>query len=94
MVLRFYIDLIFIGYGKSGVCFLKIKCSGKYYDIKQIEVVIELKLVNYQDYMIGNNVSVILMDIQKNIVYVLVKDYLVGRLLEFFNFCIYGLKLK
>ena len=92
--LRFHIDPTFTGYGKSGVRLLKIKRSGKYHDIKQIEVATELKLANHQDYMAGNNASVIPTDTQKNTIYALAKDHPVGRLLDFCNFSIHGFKLK
>jgi len=85
MASRFHIDPTFTGYGKSGVRLLKIKRSGKYHDIKQIEVATELKLANYQDYMTGNNASVIATDTQKNTVYALAKDHPVGRSLYCVN---------
>lgn len=87
MASRFHVDPTFTGYGKSGVRLLKIKRSGKYHDIKQIEVATELKLANYQDYITGNNTSVIPTDTQKNTVYALAKDHPVGRSLYFLNFC-------
>jgi len=85
MASRFHIDPTFTGYGKSGVRLLKIKRSGKYHDIKQIEVATELKLANHQDYMTGNNASVIPTDTQKNTVYALAKDHPVGRSLYCVN---------
>ena len=94
MASRFHIDPTFTGYGKSGVRLLKIKRSGKYHDIKQIEVATELKLANHQDYMTGNNASVIPTDTQKNTVYALAKDHPVGRLLDFLDFSIHEFKLK
>lgn len=94
MASRFHVDPTFTGYGKSGVRLLKIKRSGKYHDIKQIEVATELKLANYQDYMTGNNASVVPTDTQKNTVLALAKDHPVRRSLYFLNFCIHGLKLK
>ena len=88
MASRFHIDPTFTGYGKSGVRLLKIRRSGKYHDIKQIEVATELKLANYQDYMTGNNASVVPTDTQKNTVYALAKDHPVGtcRSLYFYVF--------
>lgn len=95
MAAKFHVEPTFTGYGKSGVRLLKIKRSGKYHDIKQIEVATELKLANYHDYMTGNNASVIPTDTQKNTVYALAKDHPVGRSLYFFKiFAIHGLRLK
>ena len=75
MVSLFHIDPSFTGYGKSGVRFLKIKRSGKYHEIKQVEVATELKLDDYRDYNYGNNSSVVPTDTQKNTVYALAKDH-------------------
>lgn len=75
MASRFHIDPTFTGYGKSGVRLLKIKRNGKYHDVKQIEVATELKLATHQDYMTGNNASVVPTDTQKNTIYALAKDH-------------------
>lgn len=79
MASSFHIDPSFTGYGKGGVRLLKIKRSGKYHEIKQIEVATELKLNNYQDYLVGDNASVIPTDTQKNTVYALAKVHPVGE---------------
>lgn len=71
----FHIDPSFTGYGKTGVRLLKIRRSGKYHGIKQIEVSTELKLNNYNDYLYGDNISVVPTDTQKNTVYALAKQH-------------------
>ncbi|KAJ7372253.1 hypothetical protein OS493_019697 [Desmophyllum pertusum] len=83
MASSFHIDPSFTGYGKGGVRLLKIKRSGKYHEIKQIEVATELKLNNYQDYLVGDNASVIPTDTQKNTVYALAKVHPLNNIEEF-----------
>lgn len=84
MASGFHIDHNFTGYGKSGVRLLKIKRNGKYHNIKQIEVQTELKLADHQDYMTGNNASVVPTDTQKNTVYALAKDHPVRWIVIYF----------
>ena len=79
----FSIDPTFTGYGKTGVRLLKIKRSGNYHEIKQVEVATELKLSNNEDYFTGDNSSVVPTDTQKNTVYALAKDHPVGGSLCF-----------
>lgn len=83
MASLFFIDPSFTGYGKSGIRLLKIKRSGKYHEIKQVEVATELKLDNYRDYNYGNNSSVVPTDTQKNTVYALAKDHPLNNIEEF-----------
>ena len=80
MASSFHIDSNFTGYGKTGVRLLKIRRSGKYHGIKQIEVSTELKLNNYKDYLYGDNASVVPTDTQKNTVYALAKQHQVRDL--------------
>ena len=87
MASSFFIDPSFTGYGKSGVRLLKIKRSGKYHEIKQVEVATELKLDNYRDYNYGNNSSVVPTDTQKNTVYALAKDHPVSIISFYFILC-------
>lgn len=83
MASSFHIDPNFTGYGKTGVRLLKIRRSGKYHGIKQIEVSTELKLNNYKDYLYGDNASVVPTDTQKNTVYSLAKQHQINTIEEF-----------
>ena len=77
------IDPSFTGYGKTGVRLLKIRRSGKYHGIKQIEVSTELKLNNYDDYFRGDNASIVPTDTQKNTVYALAKQHQASKFIHF-----------
>lgn len=79
----FQIDPSFTGYGKTGVRLLKIRRSGKYHGIKQIEVSTELKLNNYDDYFRGDNASIVPTDTQKNTVYALAKQHQASKFIHF-----------
>ena len=79
----FQIDPSFTGYGKTGVRLLKIRRSGKYHGIKQIEVSTELKLNNYDDYFRGDNASIVPTDTQKNTVYALAKQHQASKFIYF-----------
>lgn len=79
----FQIDPSFTGYGKTGVRLLKIRRSGKYHGIKQIEVSTELKLNNYDDYFRGDNASIVPTDTQKNTVYALAKQHQLNTIEDF-----------
>lgn len=83
MASSFFIDPTFTGYGKTGVRLLKIKRSGKYHEIKQVEVATELKLSNNEDYFTGDNSSVVPTDTQKNTVYALAKDHPLNNIEDF-----------
>jgi len=83
MASSFHVDPNFTGYGKTGVRLLKIRRSGKYHGIKQIEVSTELKLNNYNDYYYGDNASVVPTDTQKNTVYALAKEHQLNTIEEF-----------
>ena len=78
----FQIDPSFTGYGKTGVRLLKIRRSGKYHGIKQIEVSTELKLNNYDDYFRGDNASIVPTDTQKNTVYALAKQHQASKFIH------------
>ncbi|KXJ16611.1 uricase [Exaiptasia diaphana] len=74
----------FTGYGKTGVRVLKIKrCNERYHSIKEIEVSIELKLEDKNDYLHGDNASVIPTDTQKNTIYALAKNNELNSIEEF-----------
>ena len=79
----FQIDPSFTAYGKTGVRLLKIRRSGKYHGIKQIEVSTELKLNNYDDYFRGDNASIVPTDTQKNTVYALAKQHQASKFIHF-----------
>ena len=79
----FQIDPSFTGYGKTGVRLLKIRRSGKYHGIKQIEVSTELKLNNYDDYFRGDNASIVPTDTQKNTIYALAKQHQASKFILF-----------
>lgn len=80
----FHIDPSSTGYGKTGVRLLKIRRSGKYHGIKQIEVSTELKLNNYEDYLRGDNASIVPTDTQKNTVYALAKQHQASKFVLFY----------
>ena len=79
MASKCYFDTSFTGYGKTGVRLLKIKRSGSYHEIKEIEVATELKLSTFKDYLLADNGDVVPTDTQKNTVYALAKQHEVGH---------------
>ena len=54
---------------------MKIKRSGGYHEIKEMEVATELKLSTQKDYLNADNSDVIPTDTQKNTVYALAKKH-------------------
>ena len=79
MASSYQIEPIYTGYGKTGVRLMKIKRNGKFHEIKEIEVATQLKICDFNDYLFGDNGKLVPTDTQKNTIYALAKDHLVGR---------------
>lgn len=75
MTSKYYFDPSYTGYGKTGIRLMKIKRSGGYHEIKEMEVATELKLSTQKDYLSADNSDVIPTDTQKNTVYALAKKH-------------------
>ncbi|XP_028667382.1 uricase [Erpetoichthys calabaricus] len=67
------VEFVRTGYGKNIVKLLHIKRQGKFQDIKELEVSVQLTLRTKKDYLDGDNADIIPTDTIKNTVHVLAK---------------------